>query len=617
MSKKEKKRFRRILISAVLTAAALLVPDVPGWLGYVSVALYLAAYVVSGSGVLINAVRGIGSGSVFDENFLMSVATLGAIALGDLTEAVSVMLFYQIGELFQSLAVSRSRKNITALMDIRPDTAMIETESGMQEVDPESIPEGSEIIVRTGDRIPIDGVVTEGSGELNTAALTGESKPRYVVPGDEVISGCVNNGTMLRIRTTKSFGESTVSKILELVENSSFKKAKAEAFISRFAKYYTPAVCIAALILAVIPPLFTGSWSVWIHRALTFLVISCPCALLLSIPLAFFGSIGGASRSGILIKGGTDVESLASIRTAVMDKTGTLTEGSFRVSGVSPADGIAADHLVNAAAAAETYSTHPIANALREYAGTTADPSLITEASDIAGQGVRAVCGGSTILAGNSKLMKAENIAFVTESFSGTTVYVAENGQFLGSIRISDSLKPTAAETVGRLASSGVRCVMLTGDSENSAASTAAELGISEYRAGLLPADKVSFVESLISELNGKGTVAFVGDGINDAPVLMRADVGIAMGALGSDAAIEAADIVLMDDDPSKICTAMEISRRCMRVVKENIVFALGIKALCLILGALGIAGMWPAIFADVGVMVISVINSARLLKKI
>ena len=617
MSKKEKRRLTQIIASAVLTAAAIILSGIDRIPSYVSTAVFLTAYAAAGFDVLKKAFSGILSGSIFDESFLMAVATVGAIVLGDYREAVSVMLFYQIGELFQSLAVSRSRKNITSLMDIRPDTANIETKDGIAEVDPGDVPVGTVLIVRTGEKIPIDGIITEGSGELNTAALTGESKPRYVVPGDEVISGCINNGSLLRIRTTRSFGDSTVSKILDLVENSSLKKAKTEAFITRFARYYTPAVCIAALILAIVPPLFTGDWASWIHRALTFLVISCPCALLLSIPLAFFGSIGGASRSGILIKGGTDIESLASVRTAVMDKTGTLTEGFFRVSGVSPAEGTDESSLVDAAALAEAYSTHPIANALREYAGAAADPSAITEASDIAGQGVKVVCGGKTILAGNSKLMDAEGITYIPDAFYGTTVYVAENGSFLGSIRISDSIKPSAAETISKLRSSGVRCVMLTGDSENSASGTAAELGITEYRAGLLPADKVSCVEELISEQQGNGTVAFVGDGINDAPVLMRADVGIAMGALGSDAAIEAADVVLMDDDPSKICTAMDISRRCMRVVKENIVFALGIKALCLVLGALGAAGMWSAIFADVGVMVLSVLNSARLLRKI
>lgn len=616
MTKKEKKRLKSILACAVLMLAALILERIPAVPVYVTAIAYLAAYAAAGLDVLTKATRNIRSGEVFDENFLMAVATVGAILLGDFREAVSVMLFYQIGELFQSLAVSRSRNNITALMDIKPDVAYIDSPEGIVETDPEDVPVGTVLVVRTGEKIPIDGVVTEGTGTLNTAALTGESKPRSVSPGDEVISGCVNTGPVLHIETTRSFSDSTVSRILDLVENSSLKKARTEAFITRFARYYTPAVCIAALVLAVIPSLLTGDWRTWIHRALTFLVISCPCALLLSIPLAFFGSIGGASRSGILIKGGTDVESLADIDTVVMDKTGTLTEGSFSVSGIYPAMGIAEEKLILTAALAETYSTHPIAKVLREYAGNPDVPAEMHEASDIAGHGVKVFCGDDMLLAGNSRLMEAEEISYLPCGESGTIVYVAENGTFLGSIRISDRIKPSSAGAVAELSASGVRCVMLTGDSEGSASDVASELGITDYRAGLLPEDKVSNVEHIIAANAGKGTVAFVGDGINDAPVLMRADVGIAMGALGSDAAIEASDVVLMDDDLGKICTAMDISRRCMRVVRENIAFALGVKAVCLILGALGIAGMWPAIFADVGVMVLSVINSARLLRK-
>ncbi len=616
MTKKEKKRTRNIIISAVLTVIAVLLSRIENLHPAVSAAVYLLAYAASGLDVLLKAISGIRNGDVFDENFLMAVATLGAAALGDFREAVSVMLFYQIGELFQSLAVNRSRKNISSLMDIRPDTANLETEEGLVETDPEDVPAGSVIIVRPGEKIPIDGVVLEGSSELNTAALTGESRPRSVSEGDDVISGCINTEAVLRIKTTKEFSDSTVSRILELVENSSLKKARTEAFITRFARYYTPTVCIAALLLAVVPSLIFGSWKQWIHRALSFLVISCPCALLLSIPLAFFGAIGGASRSGILIKGGTDVESLADIGTVVMDKTGTLTNGTFSVSGVYPADGSTEDKIIRCAAAAETYSTHPIARVLREYAIGMDLPSDIAEASETAGHGVKVRSSEGVILAGNGKLMNAEGIPYTPTDMSGTIVYVAADGRYLGFIRISDTLKASAAEAVRMLKTQGVKCVMLTGDSENSAAAVASELGITDHRSGLLPEDKVTHVETLITDAAGKSTVAFAGDGINDAPVLMRADVGIAMGALGSDAAIEAADVVLMDDDLTKIPKAMKLSRRCMRVVRENIVFALATKAVCMILGAFGAAGMWSAIFADVGVMVLSVLNSTRLLRK-
>jgi Cd2+/Zn2+-exporting ATPase len=526
------------------------------------------------------------------------------------------MLFYQIGELLQSLAVSRSRKNITELMDIAPETANLETEGGMEETDPDDVPVGSVIIIRTGEKIPIDGVVIEGDSEINTAALTGESVPRHVREGDEVISGCVNTGAVLRVRTTKAFSDSTVSRILELVENSSFKKAKAEAFITKFARYYTPAVCIGALALAVIPSLITGDWREWIHRALTFLVISCPCALLVSIPLAFFGSIGGASRSGILIKGGTDVETLADVKTVMMDKTGTLTKGVFSVSELFPAEGVSPEELLRSAAIAETFSTHPIANALRERAGIPVDSSEVHDASEIAGQGVSVVFEGARILAGNEKLMRESGIDYIPCTKAGTIVYTARGGVFLGSVRISDSLKPTSAKAVAELRSLCIDSVMLTGDSEAAAADIAREAGIADHRSGLLPEDKVRLVEEAIGR-SSSGAVAFVGDGINDAPVLMRSDVGIAMGSLGSDAAIEAADVVLMDDEMLKIPAAIKLARKCMRVVKENIAFALGVKFLCLILGALGLAGMWPAIFADVGVMVLSVLNSARMLKKV
>jgi len=617
MTKREKKRLRNIIISAVLALAAAVLTRMEPVPDAVSVALFAAAYAVCGFSVLRKAFSGIRNGEIFDENFLMAVATIGSICLGELQEAVSVMVFYQTGELFQSLAVSRSRKNISALMDIRPDTANLETEDGVIETFPDEVMPGSVIVVRPGERIPIDGVVTEGSGELNTAALTGESRPRSVRPGDEVISGCVSTDSLLKIRTTKLFSDSTVSRILDLVENSSLKKARTEAFITRFARYYTPAVCAAALLLAVVPSLFTGQWAEWIHRALTFLVISCPCALLLSIPLAFFGTIGGASRSGILIKGGTDIESLADIGTVVMDKTGTLTEGVFEVSGVYPEEGVESGELAECAAKAEIFSTHPIARVLRDYSRCELDEHLACDASEEAGHGVKVTYAGDVLLAGNAKLMENEGISFRDEGLSGTVVYVAKNGRYMGCMRISDRIKPTAPGTVRALRDAGVECVMLTGDSRKSAAETAEELGISDFRAELLPEDKVSHIESLISSASGSSTVAFAGDGINDAPVLMRADVGIAMGALGSDAAIEAADVVLMDDDISKIPAAMRISRRCMRIVKENIVFALGVKFLCMILGALGYAGMWPAIFADVGVMVISVLNSSRLLKKV
>ena len=616
MTAKEKKRTRNIIICAVLTAAAMILSRVDSVPSAVTAVLYLLAYAAAGYDVLWKALSGIKNGEIFDENFLMAVATLGAIGLGDLREAVSVMLFYQIGELFQSLASNSTRRNITSLMDIRPDTANLETEDGITEADPDDVPAGSVIVVRPGEKVPIDGIVLEGTSELNTAALTGESKPRKVSVGDEVISGCVNTEAVLKIRTTKEFSDSTVSRILELVENSSLKKAPTEAFITKFAKYYTPAVCIAALILAVVPPLFLGDWKEWIHRALSFLVISCPCALLLSIPLAFFGAIGGASRSGILIKGGTDVESLSKIGTVVLDKTGTLTKGTFEVSGVYPAQGVDEAFLVSCAAAAETYSASPIGRVIREYASGLELPQDLSGASETAGYGVKVSSSEGILLAGNGKLMESEGIAYIPSDQSGTLVYCAADGRYLGYIRISDTVKESAPEALKTLKSDGVRCVMLSGDSIACASEVASEVGITDYYAELLPEDKVTHIERIMEEAGGKYTVAFTGDGINDAPVLMRADVGIAMGALGSDAAIEAADVVLMDDDLNKIPKAMKLSRRCMRVVRENIVFALAAKAACLVLGALGITGMWSAIFADVGVMVLSVLNSVRLLKK-
>ena len=611
MSKKQKKMLARILAGGALFLAAELAPVE----GVARLLVFLVPYFVVGWDVLWRAVRNIAHGQVFDENFLMALATVGALALGQYDEASGVMLFYQVGELFQSYAVGRSRQSIAALMDIRPDSANLEGPDGTLTVtDPDEVPVGAVIAVRPGEKIPLDGVVESGESTLDTAALTGESRPRTVRPGDEVISGCVNQQGLLRIRTTKVYGESTVAKILDLVENSSLKKAKVENFITKFAHWYTPAVCAAALALAVLPPLVLGGgWVTWLLRALTFLVISCPCALVISIPLTFFGGIGGASRCGILVKGGNYLEALAHTGTAAFDKTGTLTRGVFKVTQTAPAPGVAADELLEQAALAESYSSHPISKSLRE-ACPGLDARRAADAQEIAGQGVRTRVDGRTVLAGNARLMEANGIAYTAGSGAGTVVYVARDGQFLGSILISDEEKPTARPAVQDLRAQGVRTVMLTGDDPAVARQVAQDLGIDEVHAGLLPADKVQRVEALLAQKENGKMLAFVGDGINDAPVLMRADIGIAMGALGSDAAIEAADVVLMDDDPAKIGLAMRIARKCMAIVYQNIVFALGVKALCLLLSAVGVANMWWAVFADVGVMVLAVLNATRML---
>ena len=615
MTKKQKKTLRRILLAAALALCAVLALQLLPLPWYGQLAVWLVPYLVIGYDVLYKAVLGIKSGEVFDENFLMAVATVGAMGCGEYAEGVAVMLFYQVGELFQSYAVGKSRRSISALMDIRPDSANLEGPDGTLTVtDPDEVPVGAVIAVRPGEKIPLDGVVESGESTLDTAALTGESRPRTVRPGDEVISGCVNQQGLLRIRTTKVYGESTVAKILDLVENSSLKKAKVENFITKFAHWYTPAVCAAALALAVLPPLVLGGgWVTWLLRALTFLVISCPCALVISIPLTFFGGIGGASRCGILVKGGNYLEALAHTGTAAFDKTGTLTKGVFKVTQTAPAPGVASDELLEQAALAESYSSHPISKSLRE-ACPGLDARRAADAQEIAGQGVRTLVDGRTVLAGNARLMEANGIAYTAGSGAGTVVYVARDGQFLGSILISDEEKPTARPAVQDLRAQGVRTVMLTGDDPAVARQVAQDLGIDEVHAGLLPADKVQQVEALLAQKENGKMLAFVGDGINDAPVLMRADIGIAMGALGSDAAIEAADVVLMDDDPAKIGLAMRIARKCMAIVYQNIVFALGVKALCLLLSAVGVANMWWAVFADVGVMVLAVLNATRML---
>ena len=614
MTKKQKKTLKRIIAAAVLTVLLALLFHFVELPWFVQLVLWLVPYLVIGHDVLRKAFMGIKNGEVFDENFLMAIATVGAIGCGEYAEGVAVMLFYQIGELFQSYAVGKSRSSITALMDIRPDSANLEAGDGsVSVVDPDDVPIGATIVVKPGEKIPLDGVVLTGESTLNTAALTGESRPRTVRPGDEVISGCVNADGVLRIQTTKIYGESTVAKILDLVENSSLKKAPVENFITKFARYYTPAVCIGALVLAIVPPLFLGGWLDWIMRALTFLVISCPCALVISIPLTFFGGIGGASRLGILVKGGNYLEALSKTGTAVFDKTGTLTQGVFKVTAVHPADGVTEADLLETAALAESFSSHPISKSLRE-AAPGLDARRAADAQELAGHGVKTLVDGKTVLAGNARLMDAEGIAYTAAAGAGTLVYVARQGQFIGSILISDEEKPTAKAAMQGLQAQGVRTVMLTGDSPAVAQAVAADLGIDEVHAGLLPADKVQWVETLLQQKPEKKELVFVGDGINDAPVLMRADIGIAMGALGSDAAIEAADVVLMDDDPAKISLAMRISRRCMRIVYQNIVFALAVKALCLVLTALGITNMWWGVFADVGVMVLAVLNATRML---
>ena len=617
MNKKQKKVLIRIIAAVVLLIALAFVPA-EGWIQFV---LYMIPYLVIGYDILKKAVKGILNRQVFDENFLMAVATIGAIALGDYKEGVAVMLFYQIGELFQSYAVGKSRRNISELMDIRPDYANVEQDGELVQVDPDEVEIGTVILVKPGEKIPIDGIVVEGASSLNTSALTGESLPREAKEGDEVISGCINMTGLLKIRTTKEFGESTVSKILELVENSSSRKSRSENFISKFARIYTPAVCYGAVALALIPPIvrmvFMGlpaDFGTWIYRALTFLVISCPCALVISIPLSFFAGIGGASKEGVLVKGSNYLETLSQTKYVVFDKTGTMTQGVFEVSGIYPA-ALSKEEVVKYAACAESYSSHPISKSLQKAYGKEIDKNRVTEVKEISGKGVTAQVDGRLVAAGNGKLMDQLGVPYTVCNEVGTLVYVAVDGRFAGCILISDLLKPHAKEAIAALKNAGVtRTVMLTGDTKRVADAVAAELGIHEVCSELLPADKVSKVEELLARKTGKEKLAFVGDGINDAPVLSRADIGIAMGALGSDAAIEAADIVLMDDDPLKIAKAIRISRKCIRIVYENIYFAIGIKVICLILGALGIANMWAAIFADVGVMVIAVLNAIRAL---
>ena len=626
MNKKQKKMLTRIIIAAVLMIAFKVIGtfvDIPTVILFI---MYMVPYFVIGYDILRKAIKGILNRQVSDENFLMAVATVGAIIIalvddGDFTEAIAVMLFYQIGELFQNIAVGKSRKNISELMDIRPDYANIDVDGKLEQVDPDEVEVGTVIVVQPGEKVPIDGIIEEGNTTLNTSALTGESLPRQVKTGDEVISGCINMSGVLKIRTTKEFGESTVSKILDLVENASSKKSRSENFISKFAKIYTPAVCYGALALAIIPPLvsmiFLGispQWGMWIYRALTFLVISCPCALVISIPLSFFAGIGGASNQGVLVKGSSYLEALAETDIVVFDKTGTMTQGVFEVSGVYN-NTIDKDELIKYAAFAESYSTHPISKSLQKAYGKEIDKTLVTDVEEISGEGVKANVSGREVAAGNRKLMRRLGLEYAECNEAGTQVHVAVDGAYAGLILISDLLKPHAKQAIEELKKAGVRkTVMLTGDAKNVADAVAKELNIDAVYSELLPADKVSKVEELLEHKKSKKKLAFVGDGINDAPVLSRADIGIAMGALGSDAAIEAADIVLMDDDPLKISKAIKISRKCLRIVYENIYFAIGIKLICLVLGAIGIANMWVAIFADVGVMVIAVINAIRAL---
>lgn len=622
MSKKQKKVLIRIIISSVLLVALMITSKLVQLNKWVEFVLFLVPYLIIGYDILKKAIKGIAKGQVFDENFLMAVATIGAVALGDFAEGAAVMLFYQIGELFQSVAVGKSRRNITSLMDIRPDYANVEVDGKLEKVDPDDVEIGTDIIVNPGEKVPIDGVVVSGESTLNTSALTGESVPRSVKSGDEIISGCINLTGVLRIKTSKEFGDSTVSKILDLVENSSMKKSKSENFFTKFARYYTPAVCGGAIVLAVLPPIIrmimgeSAMWGDWITRALTFLVISCPCALVISIPLSFFAGIGCASANGVLVKGSNYLEALSDTQYIVFDKTGTLTKGVFEVTGIYPANGFDESTIVGLASYAESASNHPISISLKKYFGKEIKRDSVSDIEEIAGHGVSAVVNGHKVYAGNIKLMHKENIAVDAEHNEGTVVYVSCDGVYAGCIVISDVVKDNSKKAISSLKKSGIdKTVMLTGDSKETAKRVAENLGLDEYHAELLPADKVEWVEKLLGEKSPKKKLAFVGDGINDAPVLSRADIGIAMGALGSDAAIEAADIVLMDDDPSKIALARKISVHTLKIVKENIWFALIVKAVCLVLGALGIANMWIAIFADVGVMVLAVLNAIRALK--